>query len=75
MHLKLPIPLFLTSVGIFGNENAQGGGGGGGVILGISRDGDERRIFLGRKIWQVFFWVARFQEGFFGDSKQPKDLW
>ena len=42
-------------------------GGGGG--LGISSDGDDRRIFfgfeifdsgifLGTKIWQVFFWVA-----------------
>ena len=43
---------------------------GGGGVLRISSDGDNRRIFLGgveifhpgmflgRKIWQVFFWVA-----------------
>ena len=40
-----------------------------GGVLGISSDGDDRRIFgglvffdsgifLGSKIWQVFFWVA-----------------
>ena len=28
---------------------SQGGGGGG--VLGISSDGDDRRIFLGTKIW------------------------
>ena len=27
-------------------------------VLGISSDGDDPRIFLGTKIWQVFFWVA-----------------
>ena len=43
--------------------------GGGGGVIGISNDGDDRRIFLGlkfsmpgfflsTKIWQVFFWVA-----------------
>ena len=49
---------------------AQEGGGGreGGWVLGTSSDGDDRRtvgfeifdsgMFLGTKIWQVFFWVA-----------------
>ena len=43
--------------------------GGGGWVLRISSDGDDRRIFfgfeifdsrifLGRKIWQVIFWLA-----------------
>ena len=43
----------------------------GGEVLRISSDGEERRIlegfesfdsqiFLGRKIWQVFLWVAWF---------------
>ena len=29
-----------------------------GGLLQISSDGDDQRIFLGRKIWQVSFWVA-----------------
>ena len=42
-------------------------GEGGGGVLGISSDGDDRRIclkfsipefFLGRKIWQLFLGVA-----------------
>ena len=32
-------------------------------------------IFLGREIWQVFFWVAWFKKGFFGHSKQSEDSW
>ena len=47
-----------------------------GGLLWISSDGDDRRIFLGlkfsipgfflgRKILQVFFWVALFKYGFF----------
>ena len=46
-------------------HNTPGGGGGGGGVLGISSDGDDRRIFLGLKFsipgffWlRVFFWVA-----------------
>ena len=50
---------------------------GGRGIHWISRDRDDQRIFwglrfsipgicLGRKIWQVFFWVAWFKWGFFG---------
>ena len=50
-----------------------------GLIPRISSDGDDRRIFwvlnfnsgivLGTKIWQVFFWVAGFKQGFFGVLK------
>ena len=29
-----------------------------GGVLQISSDGDDQRIFSGRKIWQVSFWVA-----------------
>ena len=29
-----------------------------GGLLQISSDGDDQRIFSGRKIWQVSFWVA-----------------
>ena len=52
---------------IYQGLNYTRGGGGGGTR--ISSDRDDRRIFLGlkffysesflgRKIWQVFFWVA-----------------
>ena len=37
------------------SNNCNPGGGG---VLGILSDGDDRRIFLGTKIWQVFFGVA-----------------
>ena len=50
---------------------------------GNSRVGDDQRIlgglkvqfrsFGGRKIWKVFFWVASFNKGFFGYSKQSED--
>ena len=30
----------------------------------------DSRIFLDRKIWQVFFWVARFEYGFWGVLKR-----
>ena len=33
------------------------------------------RDFLGRKIWEVFFWVTWFKSGFFGYSKQSEDSW
>ena len=56
-----------TQVSIFGalsisgqihRENPQGGGGGG---LGISSDGDDRRIFWGLKFSILgFFWVRKF---------------
>ena len=43
----------------------QTGGGGGG--LGISSDGDDRRIFLGLKFSiPGFFWVRKFGKYFFG---------
>ena len=29
-----------------------------GGLLQISSDGDDQRIFSGRKVWQVSFWVA-----------------
>ena len=42
---------------------SQGGGG----VLGISSDGDERRIFLGLKFSiPGFFWVRKLGKYFFG---------
>ena len=38
-------------------------------------DGDDQWIFLGRKIWQVFFWVAGLSRNFFWYSKQSEDSW
>ena len=49
-------------------------------------DGDDRSIFwgfeifdsgifLGRKIWHVFFGLIDFSGHFFGHSKQPEDSW
>ena len=36
-------------------------------VLGISSDGDDRRIFLGLKFSiQGFFWVQKFGKYFFG---------
>ena len=32
-------------------------------------------IFLGREIWQVFFWELDFRTDFFGYSNQSEDLW
>ena len=54
-----------------------------GGVLGISSDGDDRRIFLGlkfsilgfflgRKIWQYFFGVAWFFVGTFGGIKKNR---
>ena len=41
--------------------------GGGGGVLGISSDGDDRRIFLGLKFSiPGFFWVRKFGKYFFG---------
>ena len=67
---------------------------GGRGIHWISSDRDDQRIFwglrfsipgicLGRKIWQVFFWVAWFKWGFFGGFKtvwrfvlkKPRSSW
>ena len=40
---------------------------GGGGVLGISSDGDDRRIFLGLKFSiPGFFWVRKFGKYFFG---------
>ena len=40
---------------------------GGGGVLGISSDGDARRIFLGLKVsFPGFFWVRKFGKYFFG---------
>ena len=48
-------------------------GGGGGGVLWISSDGDDQRIFGGRKISQVFFGGALIKVGiFFRYSKQSK---
>ena len=42
----------------------QGGGGG---VLGISSDGDDRRVFWGFKFSiPGFFWVRKFGKYFFG---------
>ena len=52
-------------------QHVTPGRGGGGGVLWISSDGDDQRIFLGfeifdsgiflgRKIWRVFVWVACF---------------
>ena len=60
------------------------GGGGGGGYSTFSSVGDDRRIFLGlkfsisgffggRKIWEVFVWVALFKQGLFGYSRQSED--
>ena len=63
-------PQHAWSLPTLSRRMASGEGGGGGGLLGISSDGDDRRIFLGgfeifdsgtflgTKIWQVFFWVA-----------------
>ncbi len=37
-------------------EKTQGPRGGG--VLRLVNDGDDRRIFLGWKIWQVYIWVT-----------------
>ena len=62
--------VFFVLFSAFPSPCPQGPPGGG--VLRISSDGDDRRIFLGfeifdsgiflgRKIWQVFFWVASFK--------------
>ena len=70
---------------IFKIDMIPGGVGGGGVLR-ISSDGDDGRIFLGKKFSiPGFFWVGRFGKYFFGwldlsrnffwYSKQSEDLW
>ena len=45
------------------------GGGGGGGVLGISSDGDDRRIFLGLKLSiPGFFWVRKFGSKLFNEN-------
>ena len=45
----------------------QTGGGGGKGVLGISSEGDDRRIFLGLKVsFPGFFWVRKLGKYFFG---------
>ena len=41
-------------------------GGGGEGVLGISSDGDDRRVFLGLKVsFPGFFWVRKLGKYFF----------
>ena len=43
-------------------------------VLQISSDGDDRRIFLGRKTWPAFFLgCLDLSRDFFGYSKQSED--
>ena len=60
------------------SQSGGGGGGGGGGVLGISCDGVDRvffslkfdsGIFLGRKIWEVFFWLRSS-----GNKTQSKEV-
>ena len=52
---------FLFSTVPYREAPSQGG------VLGISRDGDDRRIFLGLKfLIPGFFWVRKFGKYFFG---------
>ena len=44
----------ISHIGLVSPCPAPGGGG----VLEISSEGDDQGIFLGTKIWQVFFWVA-----------------
>ena len=71
-------------------QSARNVGAGGGGVLGISSDGDDRRIFLGLKFSIAgFVWVGKFgtyfsvwldlsgdlSRNFFGNSKQSEDSW
>ena len=44
-------------------------------VLWISGVGDDRRIFLGRKMWEFFGGWLDLSRDFFGYSKQSRNLY